>query len=82
VITERDGGAIWMMAHVDECTVLDPDECFSCKLTYWRENGTPAVRYVGGQKRFHETTIPAEQRKIVAEAKRKGNEAIPVTNWV
>jgi hypothetical protein len=71
-----------MMADCSPHDDCDPDSCFTAKLRYWRANGTPAVRYVGGQKRFHETTIPAEQRKIVAEAKRKGNEAVPQTNWV
>lgn len=61
-----------------DCDVSsDPDNCFRCKCRYWRRRGAPGVHYEGGQQLFHETTIVAEQRRIVAQAAAKGNVAVP-----
>lgn len=55
----------------------DPDECFTAKMRYWRENGAPAVTFQGGRNFFNGTTIKTEQDRIVAQAKAKGNDVVP-----
>lgn len=66
------------MAHA--CIEPDPDRCFTCKLRYWREAGGLSVSYQGGRDFFHDTTIGAEQRRIVAEGRANGADPVPKTN--
>lgn len=65
----------------DHTTHATACECFSCKLRYWRENGAPGVIYGGGgpigTRVFHESTLAAEQRKIVSQAANAGIQAVP-----
>lgn len=63
------------MAH--QCKTPDPDNCFGCKLIYWRENGAPGVTYQMGREKFHNSTIKQEQDKIVKSAAKRGIEAVP-----
>lgn len=59
----------------DHCSPPTPDDCFGCKVRYWRRHGAPGVIFQGGRDQFHNSTIPERQRKIVAEAAANGVEA-------
>ncbi len=52
------------------------DACFGCKCLYWRTNGAPPVKYVGGQESFHNAqgTLADRERRAVADARRGGYE--------
>lgn len=65
------------MAHENDHAACDPDDCFTAKARYWRENGAPGVHFQGGRNFFNGTTVKTEQDRIVSEAKAKGNDVVP-----
>lgn len=67
--------------HVDTAD-WDPDGRFCCRMTYMRKHAGLALSFQGGTRAnprgfWHDKTIKSEQAKIIAQAKAKGNEAVP-----
>lgn len=66
----------------DEC---DPDDCFAARVRYWRSGTAVGISFQGGTRAnprgfWHDKTIKSEQAKIIAQAKAKGNEAVPYSS--
>lgn len=53
-----------------------PNTEFKEKLAHWRKHGL-AVRYQGGRDFWRRTTVAAEQRRVVEEARARGADPVP-----
>lgn len=66
---------------MDHCD-LGPDNCFGCKMRYWKQRGVPA-KFTYGKKDFHGPTIRERRDLMVREAAEIGIKPEPAgVRWV